>query len=693
MKNTMRSQSVRVLLRFWILLSGLLVAAGVSGLELQKVDFSMAQGDQTNIVLTFDDVPPLPSGYAIAQPARIALDLVGVKSGLASKYHDLGSGTAQNVTILESGDRTRIIVALAELVGYTTRVSGRTLVISVGRDLGVQQDSRISRLERGMDGNQAVTGVDFRRGNDGAGRVIVSLSDPNMAVDIDQRGGKIVLTMPNASVVDELLQQLDVTDFATPVSLIDIFEQGSAAVIEVQPTGAFDYLAYQADGRFILEVKPVAQGRGPATAGDGTLLYEGDKLSLNFQNIEIRAVLQIVADFADLNLVASDAVTGGITLRLKDVPWDQALDIVLRTNGLDKRVQGNVLLVAPAADLADQERAALENKQEIAELAPLRTELIKVKYANAAEIVGLFSASDGGSEDSPSGIVSERGSVIVDDRTNSIILTETQSRINQLRSLLDQLDIPVRQVMIEARIVKASDSFKREAGIRWGTAGEITWGDGPNGIQYGSSIETLGATPAENLIVDLGTGSGKTGGIAFGLVNNDLLLDLELQLFESEGIGETVSRPTIITSDKSTASVNSGSQIPYQSDTGGGATSTAFINATVGLTVTPQITPDDRIILELDVTNNSRGDPTPGGPPAIDTESIQTQVIVNDGETLVLGGLYQTRTDLIQLKTPVLGDLPLVGRLFRNSARTNDKDELLIFITPKIIRDSGQSVR
>ena len=693
MKNTMRSQSVRVLLRFWILLSGLLVAAGVSGLELQKVDFSMAQGDQTNIVLTFDDVPPLPSGYAIAQPARIALDLEGVKSGLASKYHDLGSGTAQNVTILESGDRTRIIVALAELVGYTTRVSGRTLVISVGRDLGVQQDSRISRLERGMDGPQAVTGVDFRRGNDGAGRVIVSLSDPNMAVDIDQRGGNIVLTMPNASVVDELLQQLDVTDFATPVSLIDIFEQGSAAVIEVQPTGAFDYLAYQADGRFILEVKPVAQGRGPATAGDGTLLYEGDKLSLNFQNIEIRAVLQIVADFADLNLVASDAVTGGITLRLKDVPWDQALDIVLRTNGLDKRVQGNVLLVAPAADLADQERAALENKQEIAELAPLRTELIKVKYANAAEIVGLFSASDGGSEDSPSGIVSERGSVIVDDRTNSIILTETQSRINQLRSLLDQLDIPVRQVMIEARIVKASDSFKREAGIRWGTAGEITWGDGPNGIQYGSSIETLGATPAENLIVDLGTGSGKTGGIAFGLVNNDLLLDLELQLFESEGIGETVSRPTIITSDKSTASVNSGSQIPYQSDTGGGATSTAFINATVGLTVTPQITPDDRIILELDVTNNSRGDPTPGGPPAIDTESIQTQVIVNDGETLVLGGLYQTRTDLIQLKTPVLGDLPLVGRLFRNSARTNDKDELLIFITPKIIRDSGQSVR
>lgn len=517
MKNRMLSQSVRYLMRCWVLCSGLLVLSGAYGVELQQVDFSMAEGDQTNIVLTFDEVPPLPSGYAIAQPARIALDLVGVRSGLASKYHNLGSGTAQNVTILEAGDRTRIIVALAELVGYTTRVNGRTLVISVGRDLGAQQGNSLARFEEGVDATQAVTGVDFRRGNDGAGRVIVSLSDANMAVDIDQRGGNIVLTMPDASVARELVQQLDVTDFATPVSLIDVFELGASTVIEVQPTGAFDYLAYQADDRFILEVKPIVAGRGPATAGDGTLLYEGDKLSLNFQNIEIRAVLQIVADFADLNLVASDAVSGTITLRLKDVPWDQALDIVLRTNGLDKRVQGNVLLVAPAADLADQERAALENKQEIAELAPLRTELIKVKYANAAEIVGLFSsAGDGGSEDSPSGIVSERGSVIVDDRTNSIILTETQSRINQLRSLLDQLDIPVRQVMIEARIVKASDSFKREAGIRWGTAGEITWGDSPNGIQYGSSIETLGATPAENLIVDLGTGSGKTGGLRLG---------------------------------------------------------------------------------------------------------------------------------------------------------------------------------
>ncbi len=672
------------------------ISASALAIELQDVAFSMAGGDRTEITLTFDGVPPEPTGYAIAEPARISLDLMGVSSGLASKYHSLGSGNAQNMTILETQDRTRIIIALSELVGYRTEVRGRTLNVSVGRDL--EASARSVSGARPVPGNLArsnVESVDFRRGSEGEGRVLVALSEPNIAVDLDQVGGRIVLTMPDTTVAPALTQQLDVTDFATPVEGIEVYQQGDQAVIEVMPRGEFDYLAFQSDQGFVLEVKPVVEAADMGGPRSKDFLYEGDKLSLNFQNIEIRAILQIVADFANLNLVASDAVAGAITLRLKDVPWDQALDIVLKTKGLDKRVQGNVLLVAPAAELADQERAQLENQQEIAELAPLRTELIKVKYANASDIVALFSSQGDTSDASEgaAGVVSERGSILVDDRTNAIIVTETPSRIAQLRTLLNQLDIPVRQVMIEARIVKASDSFKREAGIRWGTAGNITWGDSPNGIQYGSSMETLGGAAAENLIVDLGTGSGKTGGIAFGLVNNDLLLDLELQLFESEGMGETVSRPTIITSDKSSATVNSGSQIPYQSDTGGGATATAFVNATVGLTVTPQITADDRIILELDVTNNSRGDPTPGGPPAIDIESIQTKVIVSDGETVVLGGLYQTRTDLIQLKTPVLGNLPVVGRLFRNSARTKDKDELLIFITPKIIRESGDRVR
>ena len=563
------------------------ISAGALAVELREVAFSMAGGDRTDITLTFDGVPPEPTGYAIAEPARISLDLMGVSSGLASKYHSLGSGNAQNLTILETQDRTRIIIALSELVGYSTQVRGRTLQLSVGRDLDASARSVSSAAP--MPVNQArsnVDNVDFRRGSEGEGRVLIALSEPNIAVDLDQVGGRIVLTMPDTTVAPALIQQLDVTDFATPVEVIEVYQQGGQAVIEVVPSGEFDYLAYQSDQGFVLEVKPVIAAVDTGGPRSKDFLYEGDKLSLNFQNIEIRAILQIVADFANLNLVASDAVVGAITLRLKDVPWDQALDIVLKTKGLDKRVQGNVLLVAPAAELADQERAQLENLQEIAELAPLRTELIKVKYANASDIVALFSSQGNGGQnnagETAAGVVSDRGSILVDDRTNAIIVTETPSRIAQLRTLLNQLDIPVRQVMIEARIVKASDSFKREAGIRWGTAGNISWGDSPNGIQYGSSMETLGGAPSENLIVDLGTGSGKTGGIAFGLVNNDLLLDLELQLFESEGMGETVSRPTIITSDKSSATVNSGSQIPYQSDTGGGATATAFVNATVG---------------------------------------------------------------------------------------------------------------
>lgn len=695
--NSKMMPQQRVLIASIVLTMLHFISASALAIELQDVAFSTAGGDRTDITLTFDGVPPEPTGYAIAEPARISLDLMGVSSGLASKYHSLGAGNAQNMTVLETQDRTRIIIALSELVGYSAQVRGRTLQLSVGRDLDASPSMVRGSPVPGRQTRSNIDEVDFRRGSEGEGRVLIALSEPNIAVDLDQVGGRIVMRMPDTTVSPALEQQLDVTDFATPIERIEIYQQGDQAVIEVVPNGEFDYLAYQSDQGFVLEVKPVVVGENGAGRRGEDFLYQGDKLSLNFQNIEIRAILQIVADFANLNLVASDTVSGAITLRLKEVPWDQALDIVLKTKGLDKRVQGNVLLVAPAAELADQERIQLENQQEIAELAPLRTELIKVKYADVSDIVALFSSqgsTDGNnSGETSAGVVSDRGSILVDDRTNAIIVTETPSRIAQLRTLLNQLDIPVRQVMIEARIVKASDSFKREAGIRWGTAGNISWGDGPNGIQYGGSLDTLGGTASENLIVDLGTSSGKTGGIAFGLVNNDLLLDLELQLFESEGMGETVSRPTIITSDKSPATVNSGSQIPYQSDTGGGATATAFVNATVGLTVTPQITADDRIILELDVTNNSRGDPTPGGPPAIDIESIQTKVIVSDGETVVLGGLYQTRTDLIQLKTPVLGDLPLVGRLFRNSARTKDKDELLIFITPKIIRESGDRVR
>ena len=674
---------------------------------LDSIDFATQSGDRFEIMLGFDGAPPEPVSYAIESPARISIDLVGVQSQLEKKYYRIGEGSAQTVAVLEGEDRTRIIVSLPQMVPHEVTTLGRQMVVSVGRDLdrtGSQASASQSRTEEL---------IAFRRGEQGEGRVVLRLPSEQTEVDIRQEAGNLLLTLVGVETSAAQQTQLDVTDFGTSIDRIERARIAMGTEVRVVMNQVFDYLAYQSGQELVIDV--AAEGESPLQQeAIGEVVYEGEKISLNFQNIEVRAVLQIVADFANLNLVASDAVAGEITLRLKTVPWDQALDIVLKTKGLDKRLQGNVLIVAPAADLAAQELAELENKQQISDLAPLRTELIRVKYANASEIVGMIQGGGqagqagannfGGNanrgqngEEGAAGILSERGSVIVDDRTNSIILTETQDRINQLRRLLEQIDIPVKQVLIEARIVKASDSFKRESGIRWGSAGDITMGDDNASLLYGNNLETIGAlrageVPADNLIVDLGTSSGRTGGIAFGTVDSDFLLDLELELYESEGTGETISRPTIITSDKSTASVNSGSQIPYQSDTGGGATATAFINATVGLTVTPQITPDDRIILQLNVTNNSRGDPTADGPPAIDTESIQTEVIVDDGETVVLGGLYQTRTDLIQQKTPVLGDLPVLGRLFRNSARTNDKDELLIFITPRIIRE-GVGVR
>ena len=685
----------------------LLASPALRAATLDSIDFATQSGDRFEIMLGFDGAPPEPVSYAIESPARISIDLVGVQSQLEKKYYRIGEGSAQTVAVLEGEDRTRIIVSLPQMVPHEVTTLGRQMVVSVGRDLdrtGSQASASQNRTEEL---------IAFRRGEQGEGRVVLRLPSEQTEVDIRQEAGNLLLTLVGVETSAAQQTQLDVTDFGTPIDRIERARIAMGTEVRVVMNQVFDYLAYQSGQELVIDV--AAEGESPLQQeAIGEVVYEGEKISLNFQNIEVRAVLQIVADFANLNLVASDAVAGEITLRLKTVPWDQALDIVLKTKGLDKRLQGNVLIVAPAADLAAQELAELENKQQISDLAPLRTELIRVKYANASEIVGMIQGGGqagqagannfGGNanrgqngEESAAGILSERGSVIVDDRTNSIILTETQDRINQLRRLLEQIDIPVKQVLIEARIVKASDSFKRESGIRWGSAGDITMGDDNASLLYGNNLETIGAlrageVPADNLIVDLGTSSGRTGGIAFGTVDSDFLLDLELELYGSEGTGETISRPTIITSDKSTASVNSGSQIPYQSDTGGGATATAFINATVGLTVTPQITPDDRIILQLNVTNNSRGDPTADGPPAIDTESIQTEVIVDDGETVVLGGLYQTRTDLIQQKTPVLGDLPVLGRLFRNSARTNDKDELLIFITPRIIRE-GVGVR
>ena len=676
-----------------------LMFSGVAfGVTMEDIEFSSLPGDKTEIRMIFDGTPPDPTGYTIEQPARIALDLNGVMSGLPAKHHPLGSGNARSVTVVEAGDRTRVIVSMGELVSYSSRVIGNSLYVLVGaEDDGLVSDhsqetytasSSSSSSSQFDDEFPIIEEVDFRRGENGEGRVIVRLSDVGIGVDVTSEGGNIRVEFANTIIPERLQRRLDVTDFATPVKMVDALPEDGDTVMLIEPIGDFDYLAYQADNIFTLEVKNLTAA--DLEAADQAFRFRGEKLSLNFQDIEIRSVLQLIADFTDLNLVASDTVAGRITLRLKNVPWDQALEIIMKTKGLDKRLVGNVLMIAPAAELQAREQLELESRQQMSELAPLRTEFIEVKYASASEIFNLFEGAGGEEGGGGEGVISSRGSVIVDERTNSIIITETTDRINEFREVLDRLDVPVRQVLIEARIVTATS--------RWGALGYGTHNGGDTFSHFGGSLTTLGEikdsigedeltyTAEENLIVDL-PATGNASSFAFGLIGEDYLLDMELSALETEGRGEVIARPKVITADKQEASIASGDQIPYQEASSSGATATQFVDAVLGLNVTPRITPDDRIIMDLEVNQDSIG-AVFNGVPSIRTNSIQTQVLVNNGETIVLGGVFQTVVSEGVSKTPILGDLPWVGNLFKQTTRSDDKQELLIFITPRLIRDS-----
>ena len=689
------SQITRPLLTFLVLV----FASTSFGVMMEDIEFSSLPGDKTEIRMTFDGTPPSPTGYTIEQPARIALDLSGVASALAARHHPLGPGNARSVTVVESGDRTRVIVSMSELVAYSTRVIGHSLYVLVGDNepgLASSDQPGILGSRQNPYGGEfpVVEEIDFRRGEAGEGRIIVRLSDVGVGVDVTSEGGNIKVEFTNTIIPERLQRRLDVTDFATPVITVDSLPENGNTVMIIAPSGNFDYLAYQADNVFTLEVKPMSASDFESSGQ--AFHFQGEKLSLNFQDIEIRSVLQLIADFTNINLVASDTVSGRITLRLKNVPWDQALEIIMKTQGLAKRLVGNILMVAPAAELAAREQLELESRQQISELAPMRTEFIEVKYANASEIFSLFqSAGEGRGE----GVISPRGSVIVDERTNSIIITETTEQINRFREVLDRLDVPVRQVLIEARIVTATSSFGESLGVRWGALGYKSHDGGDVNTQFGGSLTTIGeirSSPAsggsltysqeDNLIVDLPAG-GNASSFAFGIIGEDYLLDMELSALETEGRGEVIARPKVITSDKQEATIESGDQIPYQEASSSGATATQFIDAVLGLTVTPRITPDDRIIMDLSVNQDSIG-AVFGGIPSIRTNSIETQVLVNNGETIVLGGVFQTVVSEGVTKTPFLGDLPLIGNFFRTTTRSDDKQELLIFVTPRLIRDS-----
>ncbi|MDC0663066.1 type IV pilus secretin PilQ [Marinobacter sp. SS21] len=660
-----------------------LLSSLASAVTLEDVSFSSLSGDRTEVTLKFDGAPPEPSGYTIERPARIAVDLRDTQSGLESRSISLGTGNAQSMTIVETQDRTRLIFNLQELQPYKTTRTANSLVLVIGEETVASpsapaQPVAATPSAASMDG---LAGVDFRRGEGGEGRVIVDLGSASRSVDLSEQAGKIRLVMDKTKVPMELRRRLDVRDFATPVTRIDTFVEGDSAVVEIRPEGDYDYIAYQSGTQFTVSVEQLTVEEAESLREE-KFPYTGEKLSLNFQDIEVRSVLQLIADFTGLNLVASDTVSGSITLRLQNVPWDQALDLILKTKGLDKRQVGNVLLVAPADEIAAREKLELETNKQIAELAPVRLDIIQVNYAKAADIVALIQADKE--------LISSRGFISSDVRTNTISVRESTEKLEQIRRLVETWDVPVRQVLIEARIVRAQTDLAEEIGVQWGAEGRGTADGGSDrfvvgGSQIGAAgIATTGPLnlPAD-LNVDLGVTRANTSSVAFGYIGTDFLIDLELSAFESDGQAEIVAQPKVVTADRQTAKIKSGEEIPYQEASSSGATSVSFKEAALSLEVTPQITPDDKIIMDLTVNQDSRGQET-AGVPSINTNEVTTQVLVRNGETVVLGGIFQSETATTTVKTPFLGDIPYLGRLFTKNTRIDERSELLIFITPKI---------
>ncbi|MEK8078652.1 type IV pilus secretin PilQ [Pseudomonas sp. XK-1] len=675
------------------LLAGLL-SPSLLAADLQKLDVAALPGDKVELKLTFDEPVLAPRGYTIEQPARIALDLPGVSNKLGAKNRELGVGNARSVTVVEAKDRTRLIINLTNLAPYNTRVEGNHLYVVVGEGArtataAVQSTPVTTAAPAKVYAPQgrAISNIDFQRGDQGEGNVVITLSDASVSPDIQDQGGKIRLDFAKTQLPESLRVRLDVKDFATPVQFVSASGSADKASIVIEPTGLYDYLAYQTDNKLTLSIKPLTQDDVESRKAE-RFAYTGEKLSLNFQDIDVRSVLQLIADFTDLNLVASDTVAGNITLRLQNVPWDQALDLVLKTKGLDKRKIGNVLLVAPADEIAARERQELESQKQIAELAPLRRELIQVNYAKASDMAKLFQ-----SVTSAEGAGDDRGSITVDDRTNSIIAYQTQERLDELRRIVAQLDVAVRQVMVEARIVEANVDYDKALGVEWRG---VSVGD--NNFAVGGTNSLIkGTDPLEiqaGNFVDLGVAGANTG-LNLGFITNNTLLDLELSAMEKTGNGEVISQPKVVTADKETAKILKGSEIPYREASSSGAATTSFKQAALSLEVTPQITPDNRIIMEVKVTKDApdfSNAAASQGVPAISKNEVNAKVLVADGETIVIGGVFTNTQSKSVDKVPFLGDIPYLGTLFRRDVVKDSKSELLIFLTPRIMNNQAVAV-
>jgi len=681
-------------------------AAALSAIE--SVRYATLPGNRVQIILGMDREVQTPLSFTIDNPARIAFDFANTISKLPKRSEPIGVGIAQSVTAITAKNRTRVILNLTEIVPYQVQTDGSQVYITLetqgstdssfaSSEDGAAGSSTIEDTQRLTETGRGIRKIDFRRGENGEGRVIVSLSHSNLPMDINEEFGKIVINFPNSKLPDSLRQRLDVLDFATPAKTIDSFEQDGATRVEIEPVNNdYEHLVYQSDNIVTIELKKISKEELEEKKRD-KFGYVGERLSLNFQDIPIRAVLQLIADFTNLNVVVSDTVTGNLTLRLKNVPWDQALDIILKSKGLAKRESGTVMLIAPSEEIAAQEKIDLEAQQAVTELAPLQSAFFTINFAKVVEMEKLF-------KDEQS-LLTPRGYVLIDERTNSIMVKDTEASITEIRRVITRLDIPVKQVLVESRIVIANEDFKQEFGTRFGSTTvdasgtDLTTTSGSIQGTDTSATSAISNLANGNPITPVGIGSypdrlnvnmpvlNPTGAFSLAILGENSLVDLELSALHEENEGEIISSPRIITADRKEAFIEQGVEIPYLSATSSGATQVSFKKAVLAIKVTPQITPDDRIILDLQINKDAVGDVF-ANIPSIDTQEVNTQVLVNNGETIVLGGIYESIIRNEEDKVPFLGDLPLIGGLFRHTLESKEKNELLIFVTPKVLKDT-----
>jgi type IV pilus assembly protein PilQ len=687
----------------------LAVTAGAeeSGNRLNSIDVMPLPGKQIELRLHTSASPPIPLAFSLDRPARISLDLPGVTLGLERRKIDIHSGGVDSVTAVEANGKTRVVVNMDHVMPYDTRIENGMIVVTVGMRAPAQSSSRAVVPGTSAASGRNISAIDFRRGQDGTGRLIIGLSDRRTPINLLQEGSKIIVDLAGADLSTDIAKRYDVADFATPASYVDARKTETGARLTMTTKGEFETLAYQSDDQYVVEIR---ESHSKNRAAEDKKEYSGERLTLNFQDIDVRAVLQLLADTSGQNIVVSDSVQGSVTLRLQNVPWDQALEIVMRSKGLAMRKHDNVIMVGPADELATREKAELQARKDVDDLAPLRSEYVQVNYAKAADLAALIKGKTGNT------LLSQRGSVAIDERTNTLLLQDSAERIADIRRLVGTLDVPVRQVLIESRVVIVNDDFSRQLGVRLGTTDVRAHGS--NGLVSVSGSAAANNTIVSSALTNLQSGSSPfpvtipsggsnyldrynvnlpvanpAGRLAASVLSGNYLVDLELSAAQAEDRAEIVSTPHVITSNQKEAAIEQGVEIPYQESASSGATTTQFKKATLSLKVRPQITPDNRVILNLTVTKDSIGQlvqsATGGQVPSIDTRTITTEVLVNDGQTVVLGGIMETEHRRASSKVPMLGDLPVLGNLFKTQTKTNNKDELLIFVTPKILHDGA----